>query len=246
VLARRRELAEAARTIAQAQRRQDRQRAGTKAGVLVLCAVGVLAIVSIMGWLIAGQFAPATYVARAVVEADWRTRELGEDELAEWQRFHESLLADPGLLTTAAERMERRGITSLGTPSRLKARLGADMNVTSPQPGTLVLELQGIGADRTRRVLDTFVTAFASAANASIQRRTDGAGTLVTTPAQVAEEPIRDERMLYAILFLGGGVGLSVLGGALLWRRLARAKNRFEQDTLLAGVMDDGAWTDAA
>jgi hypothetical protein len=197
------------------------------------CAVAVgLAAVAGLSWAVAGQLAPATYAARATIAADARGGNPGADQLAEWQRYHESLLKDPALTDLAAERMGRKGIISLSTPGALGMRLNADLSTQSPAPGQLTLELRGPGSTETGRILDTFVTAMVSQANADRERRSDGLGTGITEVAAAGPAPIEDSRLLYAgIIFIVGGGGC--LGGAVFaLRRINSIKARFDRQHL--------------
>jgi hypothetical protein len=202
---------------------------GSPLAAIAYVSVAIAALAG-LSWAIGGQLAPATFAARATVSADAQGTAPSPEQLAEWEKYHESLLKDPGLTDTAAERMGRRGIVSLSTPGALMSRLGEDMTAESPAPGKLTLELRGRGASETVRVLDTYVTALVSQANADRERRTDGLSTSISEAPSAGAGPIDDQRLIYAgVVFVLGGA-MSVAGGGLLWRRVVRARERFERD----------------
>jgi chromosome segregation ATPase len=214
-----------ARPVAPAPRTSSR---APKSRTMFAAGAAVLGLAGLLGasWAVSGHIAPATYAARAVLKADGAGA--GPDLLAEWQRYHESLLTDANMIETAADRMNRRGIISLGTPGLLAERLNRDMSAESPQPGTLIVELRG-GGRKTERELEVLITALASQGNATRERRADGLGTLLAETPSLGE-PLSSSRMIYAGGMFAGGSGLMGLLGLTLWRRTTSAKAKFEKD----------------
>ncbi len=216
--------------------------ARTRAAAAVFYLAGLIAVLGALSWAITRQMVPATYVARAVVVADARNKTLSDADLAAWQSYHETLLGDPQFLESAAERMGRRGIATLATPGDLKAELDKSFDSQSAQNGQLVLELRGLGADRTQRVLDTYVTALVSQANAAKEHRSDGAATTILEPARCAPTPVKDPRPLYAAGLLGGSTVVFLLIGGLVWGRLAAAKQKFETEARIDEFVESPDW----
>ena len=248
ILARREELAAARAAMVEVQRKLDRvqgKAVKSRAANMTLAIVALLGLLGGISWGVTTQFAPATYAVKAVIEADGRGRDLTEEELAEWRKFHEGLLTDPALMQAAAQKMASRGITSLGTAGLLSARLKKDMHHEARED-RLELELIGLGAARTSRELETFVTALVSHSQAGRDRRADGVATVITTSADAGPGPIQDQRPVYAGGVFAGTALLSGLLGFGLWRRLAAAKTRFEEEAQIDAVIDEANWGAAA
>ncbi|MFI4898431.1 MAG: hypothetical protein ACIARR_11470 [Phycisphaerales bacterium JB059] len=242
ILQKRAKLAEAHQAIAEKEAKLVHQHARSGALWLVLGMATLLGILAGVSWLIAGRVAPGMYAARAVVVADGGSRTLTADNLDAWQVYHEELATDPRLIETVADRLERRGLTELGTPGELTRVLEAGLETQSPHAGRLEFEFRDLGATHTQRVLDTYVVALASVANANRIRRADGASTRVEIEAEVYPDPLDQTRLIYAGGILGGGVLLSMVFGLLAYRRLASVKAKFERDHRVDVLDDEAAW----
>lgn len=228
-------------TKAKLERMQSRAAKG-KAVAMVFHAAATAAILAGISWVTAGHFAPATYAIKAVIAADSRGAEIAPEQLEDWQTFHEGLLLDPSLVQVAAERMEMRGTVSLSTPGALLARLKADLSHQSPAPGKLVVELRGQGAAPTVRTLETYITAVVSQANASRERRGDGLSTVIAEAPLAGAAPIADQRPVYALGIFAAGIGLAMVLGTVVWRKLATAKLRFEEEQQIDSILDKANW----
>jgi len=229
VLANRREISKQA---ADLKKREERVRAllsRNKAFATMFYTVASLGIIAVLSWAVADQVAPARYAVSAELRADGRGRTLSQDELAEWQRYHNSVLTDPSLMAIASERLGKRGIEELSRPGDLAMRIKADLSTESPEDGRLVLELRGDGAGVTQRTLDTFIVSMVSLANGTKDQRVGGAGTKVAVDAVVGKDPLADERPMYAAGIGGGGALIFGLGGFVLYRRLRAQHAAYEQ-----------------
>ncbi len=242
ILGMRQELAEARELITAAQRKTERQRASGKTAALAFYGTAAVALLGVLSWFGTRAAIPGIYAARAIVAADARGRTLGPGEYAEWQTFHESLVADPRLMEVAAERMERRGIVDLGKAGDLAAACKEHLITQSGTAGELLLEWRGEGAERTQRVLDTFVTTFASQANAARERRVDGAVTEIRQPSTAGSERLDTDYRMIAAGVWAGSVVLSFGLSALIWRRLANAKAAFEGSATVDNTLDVRKW----
>jgi hypothetical protein len=249
ILAQRDSLATAQAALAESRKKLERlhaQASKSKATALVFYAVLGVAILAGFSWVVAGQLAPATFAATAIIAADGRGEQPSDDQLNEWQRYHETLLSDPRVIEIAAERMARRGIASLGSPGQLQAFLDRGFSHDSAAPGQLTLELRGQGATRLTRILDTYVAAVSSQSNASKEHRADGLATTVLTVASTGPGPIRDARLFYAAGVFAGGLALAICAVVLIWKRLSTAKVRFEQDQFVDAALAEANWKQAA
>ncbi len=191
-----------------------------------------LVVLAGLSWGAASQFATVSYSTTATIAAEARDRPLNDDERAEWQRYHEGLLEDPVLLEMASEHMARRGIVSLGSPGLLEERINADLVSSSMQPGELTLELRGDGAEQTRRTLDTLAATIVSRANATRQRRADGAVSAITQAPAIAGAPISDTRPLWAGGILLGLIAVTSLASVYIARRTAKAEQSIASDDM--------------
>ncbi len=245
ILAQRNELAQARGLIVEAQRKMDRLQAGAvkaRAASLVLYIALILGVLGGLSWAITQEFAPATYAATCSLGADGRGRELEPEELAEWAKFHEGLVTDPQLATAAAERMNSRGMTALGTPGAVTERIKADMSTDKSDPGRLRIELRGRGAARTERELSTFVAALLSRSNGAREQRTDGIITVLAEPVSSGRGPIDDQRLHWMLIVFVGSIGGSGALGLWIWKRLAASKARFEQEAQIDAILDEANW----
>jgi len=203
-------------------RGKGKQKGSASAMASVFYAALASAILAGASWLISGEVAPATYEARAALEADGRGAELSPAQLGEWQRLTEEMLNDPATLEVAADRMKQRGLTMLATPGALRQVILQRMGAESPQDGRLILTMRAEGEGRAERVLDTYVTALANHANSLRQHRADGAATAVAQAAEATPDPVDDERVLYAGGIFGGSFLVCLLIGMLVTRQLAQ------------------------
>ncbi|MCL4222126.1 MAG: hypothetical protein KJZ65_12245 [Phycisphaerales bacterium] len=244
LLSRRAELAAAHQAIQQQRERAGRAQARTATAGVMLAFTATLAVLLGLSWVLAEKIHPGQYAASAALEAGTTDRALNEQELAEWQNYHEQLIEDPRFLETVADLLKRRGITALATPGELSAHFDAALTMESPGDGRLNLELRGQGATRTERVLDTLVVAMARAGNRTRGRRMDGATTVVVEPPAARAEAIDQARLTYAGIIFGGGFLLTSGLGLVVWKRMAAAKSQFEHDQQLEALLAEARWTD--
>lgn len=242
ILAQRAELI-AAKKIVEDSKRKIRSRQARQGALAAVCYVSMaMLIYAGIGWVVAQNIAPAVYAVSAQVQADSSGRPLSTAELDEWQRYHENLVADPRFMEIASEKLKQRGIASLSTPTSLKDRLQRDLTLITDTPGILTVELRGLGAEKTRRELDTIVTTFVRTANTARERRVDGSNTIIAAQATAADTPLYDERIYYAGGIAGGLTLLSSLAAFVLWRKLYEAKASIERSDEFDGLMDERRW----
>jgi len=138
----------------------------------------------------------------------------------------------------ATDRMSRRGILEFANAATLSDTMRKDLDLASPAPGQLTLSLTGLGADRTERVLDTFIASLVSAANDAQGRRLDDTSTIVVRESTVDRHPISDPRLMDAAIVWGASVAVVLLLALGLWAKLSVALRKFDQenqDMLAAG-----------
>ncbi len=242
VLIKRAELADAYEAIAEAQAKHAKRE--VRSGVMLgMMGIGLLVVVlAAVSWFAAGRFAPGEYAAHVTLVANSGDRAMNDDDLASWGSFVAALPDDPQFVEFAAERMKRRGITTLGIPGELRSVMRESLDVASPTPGSVEFEFRGEGSERSRRVLETYAVALSSAANNARGRRSDGATTLIPDEVKAGTEPLDTKRIEMAGMVFGGSMLGSLLLGGLFWARLSAAKSRFENDSRIEPLLDDSQW----
>lgn len=242
ILSQRAEVIAAKKIVDESKRKLRARQARAGAVAAVFYVAITLLIYTGLGWLAAQKVAPAVYAVSSRIAADAGGRPLSAAELDEWRAYHEDLLKDPRTLDIVAERMKQRGIASLSAAPALKLRLDADFSFMSREPGTLDLELRGLGSGRTARELDTLVSTVVRHANTARERRVDGSTTIISTPAAADPSPLHDERVYYAAGIAGSLTLISSIAAWILWRKLYEAKASVERSDEFDAVLDERRW----
>lgn len=244
LLSRRAELAAAHQAIQQQRDKTANAKARGAAAGVMLAAATTMGILLGLSWVIAEKVHPGQYAATVAIEASFGERASTEQELGEWQTYHEQLLDDPRFIETLADALKQRGMSSLATPGALSEYLATSLTIDSPGDGKLTMELRGQGATRTERVLDTLAVAMARTGNKTRSRRLDGATTVVSQPATAQKDALDQEQLMYAGGIFGGGFLLTSCLGAVVWRKMAASKSKFEHDQQLEALLAEARWTD--
>lgn len=243
VLQKRSELAEAYHAIVEMRQRNAKRevRGGMVFGVIGM--MSVLGMVAAASWFVAGKMTPGEYAAGVVIAGEGGPRQVvSTEDMEAWQTYMTARATDPRFLEQAADRMKRRGITTLGTAGELGREVRDRLVIETPSPNQIRLEWRGEGAERTRRILDTYAVALASVSNQERARRTDGVTTVISAEATASSEPLDSTRIETAGMFFGGSTVFTLAFGGFLWRRLSAAKSRFERDSRIDPLMDDSQW----
>jgi chromosome segregation ATPase len=244
VLQKRAELAQAYQAIVDM--RQKNAKREVRGGVL-FGVVGIMAVLGMLGassWYLAGVVSPGQYEASVVIAGEAGAKErLSESNAAAWQDYIVELAVDPRFLEAAADRMKRRGIADLGTAGALGRETKSQLTIETPAPDEVRLAWRGDGADRTRRILDTYAVALSSVANQSRGRRSDGAMTRIEVEASASNEPLDRDRVEMAGMMFGGSSAFMLLLGGVLLKKLSAAKARFERDVRVEPILDDSQWS---
>ncbi len=242
VLSHRSKLAQLAQQLSRAEKKITASKARSGAAAAVLYFAATLGILAVMSWEVSKRVWPGTYIARAVIEADPGRRSPKPEDYAVWQKDHSELLGDPRLMEVAAQRMQQRGLTALGSPGELASRLKQDMYVQTSKPGSLTVELRGEGAEKTALVLDTVVTAFKSVADQGKDERTNDMGVVIAQAATPGTEPLMDKRIEKAGSVFAGAALAAGLAGLVIWSRLVKAKKKFDQAAAVDAALGDVDW----
>lgn len=245
LLAQREELVAVRHALDEAQCEIEERRVRSRVFVNLFCVVMIVATLGALSWVGAKQMVPGMYAASMTVAADDHGRLATNEELAGWTRFHTELLKDPRFLEVAAERMKRRGITTLATAPELETMLAESFDYDDSTPGELKLELRGRGATRTQRILETLGTALVSQANAARRVRTDAMVTKIAENAKPTAGAIENEHLIVAGSIFGGSILAVGLLGGLLWRHMSASKVKFEQQDQIDLILEEARWGDA-
>ncbi|MEN0019511.1 MAG: hypothetical protein AAF747_01355 [Planctomycetota bacterium] len=241
LLVRRQEVAEAARAIEAERQRIHARIASGKASRGLAAVVVSSAIIAIGCWWAAAKVRPPTYVAGVELVA---TGELSDPK--RWEDFHAELTRHPSVMERAAERLQRRGIISLGSPTQVREFLDSRLHAWVPSSGRLRMELSGEGQDATRRLLETIASAVLAEAEEAGPRRLDGSRTVMPGQVRVDEEPVIDERLIAAAVLFGVAAVVGGIGWWIVYIMASRAQQRLTQLDALATVVEDEGWDDPA
>lgn len=243
VLLKRAELVEAYNAVAEGEKKLARREARSGALIGVGAFGLVLALLAGLSWFISGQVTPGIYASSITLTADAGERSLTPSDVTGWQTYVTQLVQDPQFHEQASQRMKQRGITELAIPGELGTYVRSSLDVMTPAPGSVQMELRGEGAARTQRVLDTLALTLTSQANASRARRTDGALTKIDQTATIGNAPLDTKRVETAGMIFGGSSLATFLVGGLFLRRLSAMKAKFERDTRVEPLFDEDSWT---
>jgi hypothetical protein len=244
LLSRRAELAAAHEAIQDQRNKASRHRRRSSSAGAMLAFVVTMGVLFALSWVVAEKVYPGDYSASAIVMADGGERSLSEAALEEWQAYMTQLFDDPRFMETVAESLKKRGMATLGTPASLEAALDTGLTVSSPVSGQIHLEYRDEGSTRTERVLDALTVSFVRTANRTRSRRTDGAMTHISKPAEAGREPIGGNQLTNAAGIFGGGMLLTLSFGGIVWRRMASSKSEFERDQQLQALLSEARWQD--
>jgi len=244
LLSRRAELAAAHEAVQDQRNKTSRHRRRSSSAGAMLAFVVTMGVLMGLSWVVAEKVYPGDYSATAIVTADGGQRRLSEAALEEWQGYTTQLFDDPRFMETVADMLKKRGFATLGTPALLEAALANGLTISSPTPGQIHLEYRDKGSTRTERVLDTLSVALARTANRTRSRRTDGAMSHISKPAEAGREPIGGNQLVHAASIFGGGMLLTLSFGGIVWRRMASSKSEFERDQQLQALLSEARWQD--
>lgn len=242
LLAKRAELAAAKVSLEKVSAKVEKSQARNKSAVASLCIVIAVAILGALSWTVSERVFPATYLVQATVEAQAEGKELTPERLQGWQQSMEQLALDPRLMEIVADRMKKRGVVELQAPSAVADRLKSDLDVTSGRAGEVTFSLRGEGAERTRRVLETYLASFIVVANDTRDRRMDQATTIASSRPAPDPKPIERPQILYAGAIWGVASAAFLLCFVVGWMKLSSVKRKFDETEPSLRSLDSGAW----
>lgn len=248
ILAQRDQLAAARQALVETQRRLDRQvarAAKVKVAAGVFYVIASLAGLAGLSWAASAPLSTQVYVASASIGVKDDGRYQNPEAVQHWQTYVESLRTDPLFRSGLSESLLRAGFASKSTAGEVAALLENELRITSPSAGQLDFALQGEGAARTQRLLETVTTAYLSEARATKDRRVDQLDTDLRQPAAADPTPIHDDRPMVAGGIFLPLVGITFIIGGLVWRRLATSKTKFEAQSLADSALDPALWRGA-
>jgi len=232
----RRALATERASMERLERKVRKARAKSNAWMLLASMSVTLGVLGIGSWWGVGQFVKPTYLAHTTIGVGAARDSMSGSQIAAWQEFHESLVADPKLLDMAAERMGRRGLDTLSTAGDLDWHIKENLDVTSKGAGEMTLTLRGQGGARTERILSTLATAIVGLSGDTRDLRADQTGASIIEPVKVDSTPIEDPRLAVFGAAFGAMTALTLFAGVVISRKLASSKEAFEEEMAPAEV----------
>ncbi len=242
LLQQRRELAAAKRALDVLHERVESSKARSSSIVQLTAWLVTLSVLAGGSWLIAGRMAPASFSSTAVLAAEEIAPGVGDVEA--WTEFHVGLLDHPRLIERVAARLQRRGMTDDGAVAAVRTMVEERVIHRSTQPGRLEIEVVGEGKARSKRWLETYITALVAEANESRPRRRDGLSTAIEQEPVTNPAPIEDPRPRYAGIGLAAAASVAALLWFGLWRAMARVRSRYEQSSRLDEILSEARWMD--
>lgn len=215
------------------ERAQTRASRSQAAGIMFLFFATMLTIAA-GAWVVAGHFAPATYLAQSRISMEQGGRSGDPAAVRAWTEFHQTLASDPQVVERTADRLRRFGFTDLSTPGEVGAYIGDNLEVAPGAKGEVALTLKGVGGSRTERILSTLTESVVAMANESRDRRLDRTGTVIAAAAALDEQPVADPRFELFGIIAGGAALFAFMVWLVAWRTLARRKPLIETEAAVA------------
>lgn len=203
-------------------------------------------------WFGVDRFAPAVVTGSVVLEAQRGDGEpLTANEAEMWRLWHTQIVKDGGFAKTLARRLGERRLDQYADVTVLAARLEQDLTLDTSEPGALRLVLAGTDKREITAMLDVFAATLATASSRQMGRRPDAARAVIRgdvgdgkgSYSTISAVPVEDNRLNTAAIVFAGGVVASGLFFLLIYRRLARSKRVFDEDTVF---VDSTEFTAAA
>jgi hypothetical protein len=242
LLQQRRELAAAKRALDELHRRVESARAKQSTALQLCVWLVTLSTLAGLSWVIAGRYSPPSYASKTVIAAETDGANAGD--VGAWDEFHIELLTHPRLIERVAARLQRRGMTDVGTVDAVRTMIDNSLTHRELSPGRLEVEVIAQGRERSTRLLETYVTALVAEANEARPRRRDGMATVIELEPQAGEEPVADLRPKYAGIGLAISAGTAALLWFGLWSAMSKVRARYESSSRLDEILNEARWVD--
>ncbi|MEE2908419.1 MAG: hypothetical protein VX527_11395 [Planctomycetota bacterium] len=236
---RQRELDDVRRMLASSEKKMIKRWAGPRSLVLTSWGLVLVVIIAAASWLSAERVRPALRTASVVLAPKVDPgRTLDDTETDLWQDYHATQLKSDGFIRDVARRSAGRRLVPWDSHEAVRRLLETNLVMDTGEPGRLILTLAANDPERAAAFLDILATSMAVGSQRSMASRPGGhASTILDTHsddgvlryARVAPSPLRDDRLVTASLFFGGGLLLTFMAMGLVYARLLKAKRIFEQ-----------------
>lgn len=239
ILSKRTELGELQAKLDEREQKLQKSKAATGASWCALALAITLAVLAGMSWWASGIVHPPRHMATIVLNADGGRRALTEQNLDDWHEYVTTRFADPAYLDRAADRLGKRGISSVSEPSLLSAFLREHVEVDRPSPAAVRLEVVSEGEARTVRKAEAIAAELVSTANESRAQRSDAAATQLADEPTVVPLPGSTARAMLGAAIWAGAALLVTIAWIGLWRiALGRGEAAAREAIARAAVRD--------
>jgi len=231
-------LREASRALAQSERAMVKRWARPRAVVTLTWLMVLTVIVAVASWFAADHFYPAMRSVSVTLVAEPRPGiPATEDQIKQWQAWHEAVLEDDAFMRTASKRFGDRRFDELKDPFDLKKHLTHNLSTDSTRLGELTLTLAGADAEKSATTLDLLTLTVLGESRRQAGQRSDGLRTTVKGAsegqvewARVNSIPVRDDRLTHTGIIFAGSILVSIVLLGLIYAKLARARRIFDQE----------------
>ena len=242
LLQQRRELAASKRALDELHKRVETARAKQSTALQLCVWLVTLSTLAGLSWVIAGRYSPPSFASKTVIAAETDGANAGD--VVAWDEFHIELLTHPRLIERVAARLQRRGMTDVGTVDAVRTMIETSLTHRELSPGRLEVEVVAQGRERSTRLLETYVTALVAEANEARPRRRDGMATGIELEPVAGQEPVADLRPKYAGIGLAISAGTAALLWFGLWSAMAKVRARYEASSRLDEILNEARWVD--
>jgi len=234
-------------SLAAAERKMIRKWARPRA-VTVMLGLLVLLIANVAAaWGLANHFVPAERTASITVEPRTTNgRDLEQADLERWQQWHEAVVYEDGFLKSLAQRLRERRLDEFGSAATLKTFFNEHLTVDAGPRGEVTYTLAGRDPAALTGVLDVLASTLVIESDRRMSARGDRAWAVAKNEREVGgrlryaalnEWLLDDHRLFWTLPFLAGTLFVTVIILRLIYLRLIRAKQLFDEAT---SIVEDG------
>lgn len=225
--------------LAATERNMIRQWAKPRAVTVMLGVMALLAANIAAAWALTNHFVPAERTASITIEPRTSTGQTLEPEAVErWQQWHAEIVTDDAFMRTLAQRLGERRLDDFGDPAALKETFRDRLTIDRSPDGAITYTLAGQDAAKLTGALDVLASTIVIESDRQMRSRGDRAWAVARNERKEGGSlryslmnawTLADDRHLWMLPFLGGTLLMTALAMWLIYTRLIRAKQLFEE-----------------